>query len=78
MQILMDYLFRKKKNNNLKKNKMETVKNNFEMPKIPVIDKDDNDCTTHEENEPDKDWWYPFLSWEEWVEYEINRLMEKD
>ena len=56
---------------------METVKNNFALPKIPVIDKDDDVCTIREENESDEDW-FPFSSYEEMIEYEINRLMEKD
>ena len=70
---------------------METEKNNFALPKIPVIYDNDDDvctihqenepdyvCTIHEENEPDDDDWFPFLSYEDMVEYEIKRLMENE
>ena len=57
---------------------METEKNNFALPKLPFINKDDDVCTTHEENESDNEDWSPFSSYEDMVEYEINRLMEKD
>ena len=57
---------------------METETNNFALPKLPFINKDDDVCPINEEIESDDDDWYPFSSYEDMVEYEINRLMEKD